>query len=164
MPGSRTIANSRIRRSGLKRGERAPDFNLPTLDGRMVRLSEFLGHRFLLFFSDPECGPCSDLIAELERLHRQLPAIPILMITRGSITPNRSKARERGVTFEIARQKCWEVSRLYAMFATPVGYLIDSQGIICADVAIGKVAILGLFRAAAIMWLLDDDSHTTELS
>ena len=34
-------------------------------------------------------------------------------------------------------QQRWEISRRYAMFATPVAYLIDVTGIITHDVAVG---------------------------
>jgi hypothetical protein len=42
----------------------------------------------------------------------------------------------------IAQQ--WEISRRYAMFATSIAYLIDEQGVITHDVAVGTDAILGL--------------------
>ncbi len=41
-------------------------------------------------------------------------------------------------------QKQWEVSLQYAMFATPIGYLIDEQGILASDVAVGVEPILAL--------------------
>jgi len=41
-------------------------------------------------------------------------------------------------------QKHWEISRRYAMFATPIGYLIDEHGIIARDVAVGAEAVLDL--------------------
>jgi len=46
-------------------------------------------------------------------------------------------------------QRQWEISRLYAMFATPVGYLIDKEGIIAAEAASGPEAILALLADAA---------------
>jgi hypothetical protein len=41
-------------------------------------------------------------------------------------------------------QKQWEISLKYAMFATPIGYLIDEQGTILKDVAVGVGPILAL--------------------
>jgi hypothetical protein len=41
-------------------------------------------------------------------------------------------------------QKQWEVSLKYGMFATPIGYSIDEQGILASDVAVGVEAILAL--------------------
>jgi hypothetical protein len=59
---------------------------------------------------------------------------------------NRVKVAEHGLTFPIVLQKHWELSREYGMFATPMGYLIDEQGIIAAEVAVGGDAILALAR------------------
>jgi hypothetical protein len=41
----------------------------------------------------------------------------------------------------IALQQQWEISRRYAMFATPIAYLIDEQGIIVEDVAVGTESV-----------------------
>jgi hypothetical protein len=61
----------------------------------------------------------------------------MLMISRGDLEANRVKIGEHGLTFPVALQRHWEVSRAYGMFATPIAYLIDGQGIIAADVAVG---------------------------
>ncbi len=58
-------------------------------------------------------------------------------MSRGEVETNRKKAREFGLTFPVGLQRHWGVSRLYAMFATPIGCLIDERGIIAADLAIG---------------------------
>jgi hypothetical protein len=65
------------------------------------------------------------------------------------VEENREKAKRRGLTFPIVLQKKWEVSKLYAMFATPVAYLIDEEGVIAAEVATGPEPILELARGAA---------------
>ena len=41
-------------------------------------------------------------------------------------------------------QKQWEISLQYGMFATPIGYLVDEQGILASDVAVGVEPILAL--------------------
>jgi hypothetical protein len=111
-------------------------------------LEAFRGRKVLLVFSDPNCGPCSGLAPRLEQAHRESEGVQILMVSRGDPEANRAKAREQGLTFPIALQRQWEVSRAYAMFATPVGYLIDERGVIAADVATGVDAILGLLAKA----------------
>ena len=45
-------------------------------------------------------------------------------------------------------QPHWEISRRYAMFATPIAYLIDEVGVIAGDVAVGEDAILNLLLPA----------------
>ena len=46
-------------------------------------------------------------------------------------------------------QQQWEISGRYAMFATPIAYLIDESGIIIQDVAAGVEPIRALLREAA---------------
>jgi hypothetical protein len=54
------------------------------------------------------------------------------------------KARAYGLTFPVVLQRQWEVSREYRMFATPIGYLVDENGVLVTDVAVGSDKILGL--------------------
>ena len=72
------------------------------------------------------------------------------MVTRGEADANRDKAREYGLTFPIVLQRKWEISKLYAMFATPIAYLIDEAGIIISGVAAGADEILALLPEAAV--------------
>jgi peroxiredoxin len=93
---------------------------------------------------DSACDPCDELAPELERLHRRLPALQVLMVGRGNREATRAKVSKHGLTFPVVLQRQWELSRRYEIFGTPVGYLIDERGIIAADVAVGLDAILGL--------------------
>ena len=43
-------------------------------------------------------------------------------------------------------QKGWEISLKYGIFATPVAFLINEQGVVIRDVAQGMDAILALAR------------------
>jgi peroxiredoxin len=174
---NRSLARSKIKRDGLKASTRAPDFRLPRLDGRgELSLEEFRGRRVLLVFSSPNCGPCNGLAPELEKFHREQeqhkvgravpcappgdetfqngahgvtrPTVAVVMISKGEPKENRAKVKEHGLTFPVVLQQQWEISRRYAMFATPIAYLIDEQGVIVNDVAVGVEAILELIAAA----------------
>jgi peroxiredoxin len=140
-----SLARSKLKRDGLKAGTPAPDFRLPRVDGRgELTLSEFRGRPVLLVFSSPHCGPCNTLAPELEKFHREHPELQMLMISRGEPKENRAKIKEHRLTFLVLLQQQWEISRQYAMFATPVAYLIDEAGSIAADVAVGVDSILSL--------------------
>jgi len=52
------------------------------------------------------------------------------------------------VTFPVVLQQHWEISRRYAMFATPIAYLLDEVGVITREVAVGEDAILNLLLPA----------------
>jgi peroxiredoxin len=141
---NRSLAESRIPRNGLMAGTPAPDFILPSLRGADVSLKDYRGSRVLLVFSDPGCHPCNRVAQELERIHRRSEGLQVLMVSRGDRLANEEKAAEYGLTFPIALQRHWEVSKAYALFATPVGYLIDENGVISSSAAVGADPILKL--------------------
>jgi peroxiredoxin len=140
------LTTSRLNRNGLSVGSAAPSFRLPLVTGGETTLEDYRGRPLLLVFSDPACGPCDQLIPDLERVHQQQPALQLLMISRGDPDTNRKKVAEHGLTFPIALQRHWEVSRAYGMFATPVAYLVDERGVIVADIAVGVEPIRELAK------------------
>jgi len=71
------------------------------------------------------------------------------MISRGEPKENRAKVKAHGLTFPVVLQQQWEISRLYAMFATSVAYLIGESGVIARDVAMGLEPILLLLNEAS---------------
>lgn len=141
LPSVKPLSESRINRDGLPAGSVAPPFRLPALDSVEISLDQYYGRPVLLVFSAPDCGPCRELMPELNGVPAGL---QVLMVSRGSVEENESKALEHGLTFPIVLQQSWEVSRKYGIFATPVAYLINEQGVTVADVAVGTGPILSL--------------------
>lgn len=135
---------ARLHAMVLRQEQVAPNFRLPQLNGKELALEDFSGKKVLLVFLDPHCGPCNVLAPQLEQLHREHPALALIMISRGDPKENRAKIKEHGLTFPVVLQQRWEISRRYAMFATPIGYLIDETGIVAHDVAVGADAICNL--------------------
>jgi peroxiredoxin len=117
---------------------------LPRIDGGELSLADFRGGRVLLVFSDPDCGPCDELAPLLQELHLERPDLQVLVISRRDAEATRAKSAALGLTFPIVMQRQWEISLKYGMFATPIGYLIDEQGILLSDVAVGVEPILAL--------------------
>ena len=109
-----------------------------------MSLAGFRGQRVLLVFSDPNCGPCDQLAPRLQELHEERPDLAVLVISRRDAEATGAKARALGLSFPIVMQQQWEISKQYGMFATPIGYLIDEEGIVAADVAVGVEPILAL--------------------
>jgi peroxiredoxin len=144
------VTQSNIKRDGLAAGTVAPSFTLPDLEGREHSLADLRGKRVLLVFSDPGCGPCQLLAPALEQLYETHHGnnLEVFMVSRGNLEANRQKAAEHRLKFPVVLQKGWEVSKDYAMFATPVAYLIDERGVILHDVAVGADAIMRLASAS----------------
>jgi peroxiredoxin len=147
--GDRSLAGSRINLDGLAPGTAAPRFRLPRIDGGDVSLDDYRGRRVVLVFSDPACGPCDRLAPRLEDLSRRTAGVHVVMVSRGTVESNRRKAADYGLTFPIVLQRQWEISRLYAKFATPIAYVIDEQGRIATPVAQGVDPILSLLSSAS---------------
>jgi peroxiredoxin len=138
-------SESNIARDGLPAGTEAPNFVLPDLDGNVHALVDYRGKRVLLVFSDVECGPCEAMSPDLVKLaEKGAPKLQVLMVSRGNEEGNRRKAEAFGYPFPVMLQKSWEISKLYGMFATPIAYLIDENGVIEKDVAAGAEPILNL--------------------
>src|SRR5437764_14356800 len=59
---------------GLPTGSPAPSFELSGLDGKLHTLDTLRapGNPVLLFFVDPDCGPCNALLLETSPWHRLL--------------------------------------------------------------------------------------------
>jgi len=146
---NRGLQASRIKRDGLNAGTPAPGFRLPRLDGGELSLEDYRGRHVLLVFSDPECGPCEELARRLQGMSMERPDLQVVMVSRLDPEVNRQKIAHLGLTYPVVLQKQWEVSRRYAMFATPIGYLIDERGVIAADVAVGVESILALVAGEA---------------
>jgi peroxiredoxin len=142
----RGLEGSHINRNGLPHGTLAPAFRLARVDGGELALDEYRGQQVLLVFSDPNCEPCNQLAPKLERLHRSSFDLQVLMVSRGDLETNRRKVSEHRLTFPVILQHRWEISREYGIFATPIAYLIDEQGITMTDVAVGADAILALTK------------------
>lgn len=146
LPGERPLSASRIERDGLKPGTPAPTFTLPEVRGGTVSLDQYRGRKVLLVFSDPHCGPCDQLASHLVRLHEEHRnnGLDLVMVGRGDAEENREKAERFGFEFPVALQRKWEISRRYAIFSTPVGFLLDENGFVESGAARGVDQILGL--------------------
>jgi peroxiredoxin len=148
LAGAKPLRESRIERDGLKPGTVAPDFAMPDINGRSISLQQYRGRRVVLVFSDPHCGPCSQLAPYLTRMYRRRGAITteIVVISRGEIEENRRKAEAYGFEFPVVVQDRWKLSRKYGIFATPVAFLIGEDGRTQREVATGFEQIRNLLR------------------
>jgi peroxiredoxin len=146
LSGEKPLSQSKLERNGIKPGTRAPNFTLPDLDGGEVSLEDHAAERRLVVFSDPHCGPCMDLAPRLAQLHEvaRERGLALMMVSRGDPEENREKRDRCGIRFPVGLQRSWEISRKYGIFSTPVAFLVDEEGCIADEVAIGPEAILAL--------------------
>jgi methylamine dehydrogenase accessory protein MauD len=122
---------SRVGRSGLKPGRKAPNFTLPSVEGEEVSLVDYQGRTVLLVFVQPGCGPCKSVVPALNRVDASGEA-QVLAINKADPEQARRWAEETGATFPVLVQENLDVSKRYEMLATPFGFLIDQHGVIAS--------------------------------
>ena len=133
---------------GLPIGSAAPDFDLPLLAGGRQSLSGLRGRRALVIFFSPRCGYCLQMAPDLAALPPEGDdgePVP-LVVTVGDADENRQWAEQYGVRCRILLQSANEVASAYQAGGTPMGYLIDEQGNIAREMAVGAQALLALAR------------------
>jgi methylamine dehydrogenase accessory protein MauD len=119
----------RLGRDGLKPGKRAPDFTLPSADGKEVALHDFAGRKVLLVFTQSGCSPCQKIVPELNRLGKSGES-QVVVINNGDPDATRKWSAEVRARFPVLAQDHFSVSKRYQVFATPFAFLIDEQGVI----------------------------------
>lgn len=139
------------RQDGLRPGEAAPLFRLPGVNRPEVSLLDFRGRPTVLVFTDPECEACDQVGSTLEAAHRSHPELGVVLVSRGDPALTRDHVAAERLTFPVALQRHWEVSRRYGMFALPVAFLLDEWGVVSTDMAVGAAGIAQLLEAGADM-------------
>jgi methylamine dehydrogenase accessory protein MauD len=122
---------SRMGRSGLRVGKKAPDFTLPGATGGDVSLQSFAGRKLFLVFTQAGCGPCQQIVPQLNRLH-DTGKVEVVAINKGEIEASRKWVAEAHIRFPVGMQEAFTISKRYEVFATPFAFLIDEQGVIAS--------------------------------
>jgi peroxiredoxin len=138
------------RPTALAIGSIAPPFELPSLDGPDVSLSDLMaaGQPVLLLSIDPACGPCTALLPDVAAWQgTSAGALTVGILSRGSPEANRGKLQPFGIK-NVLLQKNQEVAEQYHTIATPSAVLIDPEGQVASAVVAGPEAIRRLVDRA----------------
>lgn len=127
-----SVAQQKV--EGLLVGNVAPDFELTTLEGDVVKLSDFRGERVMLNFWATWCPPCRAEMPDMQQFHEDKDVV-ILAV---NLTKSRADELEKipgfvedfGITFSVLLDEENAVANLYRIKPIPTNYLINSDGTI----------------------------------
>ncbi len=116
---------------GDVRGLQAPDFDLRTLDGKEVKLSDYRGKAVLVNFWATWCDPCKiemPWIIDLQKKYRDR-GFEVIGIAMDDSGPDaiRNFAQQMGVNYTVLQGKN-AVGDAYGVTAYPVSVYIDRDG------------------------------------
>jgi cytochrome c biogenesis protein CcmG, thiol:disulfide interchange protein DsbE len=119
---------------GLRKGDLAPPLRLPTLDGGVVDLASFRGKLVVLNFWATWCPPCVEEMPSLEKLHRALGPVGLVVIGV-SVDENEETLRaflqKVGVTFPTLRDPGGRgPTAAYNTTGYPETFVVDPQGML----------------------------------
>jgi len=118
---------------GTKANQRAPDFELATLEGERQSLSDFRGKVVLLNFWATWCAPCRMEMPDIKAVYAKHKdgGFVVLAVNIGEASDAVSKfAKQFGLDFPIMQDSKTTVARQYGLFSIPTSFFLDRQGVI----------------------------------
>jgi peroxiredoxin len=128
-----------------KVGEEAPEVELPDLEGNTVQLADFRGQQTLVLFWNPRCGFCQQMLPDLKQWESGAPkdAPRLVVVSAGSEEAN----KEMGLASPVLLDQNFAVGRAFGASGTPSAVLVDAQGKVASEVAVGAPGVLELAGA-----------------
>ncbi|RHW31333.1 TlpA disulfide reductase family protein [Oceanobacillus profundus] len=116
---------------GIQKGELAPDFELYTLDGEKVKLSDYKGQRVMLNFWATWCPPCRAEMPDMQKFQNNKD-VQVLAVNLSETESNPDNIQkfvdELNLSLTIPLDNEALVSDEYEVMAYPTTYMIDSNG------------------------------------
>jgi peroxiredoxin len=109
----------------------APDFTLPSAEGRNLRLQEQRGQVVLVNFWASWCGPCKVEMPHLNKLHDKYRASGVTLLGVNIDDDARhgaATAAKWGVKFPVLLDADKRVTKMYDLGSMPATVLIDRDG------------------------------------
>ena len=127
-------------------GEPAPEVKLADLQGTTVELEDFRGQETLVLFWNPGCGFCQQMLPEIKQWEENRPeaAPELLFVSAGSEEAN----RDMKLSSPVLLDQNFATGRAFGASGTPSAVLVDAEGRIASEVAVGAPAVLGLAGAS----------------
>jgi methylamine dehydrogenase accessory protein MauD len=128
-------------------GTLAPKLELPDLTGKPVRLEDFRGTKTLVLFWNPGCGFCQQMLPDLSAWEANPPkgAPKLLVVSAGTVETNQAQHFLSPVVLD----PNFSVGHAFGASGTPSAILVDTEGRIASELAVGAPGVLALAGARA---------------
>jgi thiol-disulfide isomerase/thioredoxin len=122
--------------SDLREGGEAPDFELTTLDGKTIKLSDYRGKKVILNFWATWCPPCKAEMPHMQNFYEEnkdkgveILAVNLTNMDKG-IDDIQTFVKDYSLTFPIPLDEEGVAGTTYQAFTIPTSYILDEKGII----------------------------------
>lgn len=122
---------------GLEKNEVAPDFELRSLSGESVKLSDYRGKKVFLNFWATWCPGCKFEMPHMENYYRQYKDLDNIEVIAVNMTKDERRIEKvqefvdsYELTFPVLLDHENRIKSLYKVLAYPTTYIINEEGII----------------------------------
>jgi peroxiredoxin len=130
---------------GIPVGGKAPAVQLEDLEGKRVDLEEIRNGRTALLFWNPGCGFCQRLVDDLKVWEKDRPSNSPQLVLISTGTPEAN--REHGLESTILLDPGFRTGESFGASGTPSAIVIDSEGKVASNLAVGGPDVLNLLRS-----------------
>lgn len=124
--------------TGMEKGNFPPDFELETLSGDTVKLSDLKGKKVMLNFWASWCGPCKAEMPHMEKYYKKNKESENFEIIAVNLTKQERKGLDsveqfvdaHKLTFPIPLDKDGKVMDEYQVLSIPTTFMLNTDGTI----------------------------------
>jgi peroxiredoxin/uncharacterized membrane protein YphA (DoxX/SURF4 family) len=126
-------------------GTPAPDIALPDVSGNTVSLASMRGAPTLVLFWRQTCGFCAGMLDDLRAWDTRADRAngpQLLVVSTGTVEEHDNI----GLVSPVVIDATADAMSAYGANGTPMGVLVDADGLIASEMAVGAAAVLKLVR------------------
>ena len=120
---------------------KAPNFELKSLTGEKVTLSDFKGKKIFINFWATWCPPCVEEMPTIQKFYEELADDDNIVILAVNVTDQELKtetveqfAHEYGISFPILLDQKGDVSMNYNVLTIPTSVIINEEGMLVEQI------------------------------